>query len=172
REGLDPAALGGDDRGHHRLLVDVQPADVLANNLQLTLPPSRLGRTWGGRFSFEESLQRAPASGRGNNSRSLSVRQPMLPHELVASVSARATSAPDHQEANLGPPAPARPRHHGRRGCGPARDVRGLKVPGRAFRSPAESGEYPAKPGEGGIGTVVIPPGALTEDCVSTSSSL
>src|SRR5262249_13123462 len=103
REGLDPAALGGDDRGHHRLLVDVQPADVLANNLQLTLPPSRLGRTWGGRFSCEESLQRAPASGRGNNSRSLSVRQPMLPHELVASVSARATAAPDHQEANLGP---------------------------------------------------------------------
>src|SRR5262249_56371505 len=120
------------------------------DRLQLALPRSRLGRTWGGRFSFEESPQRAPASGRGNNSRSLSVRQPMLPHELVASVSARATSAPDHQEANLGPPAPARPRHHGRRGGGPASDFHALNLPGTAFRSPATSGEYPAEPGEGG----------------------
>src|SRR5262249_18493111 len=111
-----------------------------ANNLQLALPPSRLGRTWGGRFSFEETLQRAPVSGRGNNSRSLSVRQPMLPHELVASVSARATSAPDHQEANLGPTGTsptASPRTPQRR---PARDFHARKVPGRAFRSPATRG--------------------------------
>jgi hypothetical protein len=30
-----------------------------------------------------------------------------------------------------------------------ARDFHARKVPGRAFRSPAKSGEYPAKPGEG-----------------------
>src|SRR5262249_30272172 len=136
REGLDPAALGGDDCSHHRLLVDVQPADVLANDLQLTLPPSRTRSDVGRTVLFEESLQRAPASRHGNNSRSLSVRQPMLPHELVAPVSARATSAPDHQEANLGPTGTsptASPRTSRGR---PARDFHARKVPGRAFCSP------------------------------------
>src|SRR5262249_55595849 len=115
------------------------------------LPPSRTWSDVGRTVLFEESLQRAPASRHGNNSRSLSVRQPMLPHELVASVSARATSAPDHQKANLGPTGTsptASPRTPLWR---PARDFHARKVPGGAFRPPGQSGEYPAKPGEGGL---------------------
>src|SRR5262249_41228997 len=46
-----------------------------------------------------------------------------------------------------------RPRHHGRRGGGPARDFHALKVPGRAFRSP----DIP--PREAGFaGTPAAPP--------------
>src|SRR5262249_36584576 len=115
------------------------------------LPPSRTWSDVGRPVLFEESLQRAPASGRGNNSRSLSVRQPMLPHELVASVSARATSAPDHQEANLGPTGTsptASPRTPLWR---PARDFHARKVPGRRSAPPHSRGTTRRSRGRGAL---------------------